>query len=110
MGSDESHFHVSFIVRDKVTKIYCEGQSHQPNALPLDQTGSLEKEARVLLYKQPKELNKWRVSRSGPELKRWAGKQKDLGLILLRLSSLFAHRIFQIAEKKERRVRGERGG
>ena len=59
MGSDESHFNVSLIVRDKVTrqcpqtttffeeKRRAEAESsrgpsaYQPNALPLGQTGSL---------------------------------------------------------------------
>ena len=52
MGSDESHFNVSLIVRDKVTKTVstdhnfrrerrAEVDSNQPNALPLGQTGSL---------------------------------------------------------------------
>ena len=60
MGSDESHFNVSLIVRDKVTKqcpqtttfwrerkaeaVSNRGSSaSQPNALPLGQTGSLYK-------------------------------------------------------------------
>ena len=59
MGSDESHFNVSLIVRDKVTRhcpqitTFCgrerraEAESnrgpsaYQPNALPLGQAGSL---------------------------------------------------------------------
>ena len=54
MGSDDSHFNVSLIVRDKVTR-QCpqtttfeeKGEpkrrpsAYQPNALPLSQTGSL---------------------------------------------------------------------
>ena len=56
MGSDESHFNVSLIVKDKVTRrcpqntIFEEGRpeaesnrgpsAYQPNALPLGQTGS----------------------------------------------------------------------
>ena len=61
MGSDESHFNVSLTVRDKVTRqcpqtttfeekgepkrIRTEAPLHayQPNALPLDQTGSQER-------------------------------------------------------------------
>ena len=59
MGSDESHFNVSLIVRDKVTRpcpqnttfeekgepkqVWNRGPSaYQPNSLPLGQTGSLE--------------------------------------------------------------------
>ena len=59
MGSDESHFNVSFIVRDKCTRqcpqtTTSEGKrraeadssrgpsAYQPNALPLGQTGSRE--------------------------------------------------------------------
>ena len=57
MGSDESHFNVSLIVRDKVTR-QCphtttfeerraeaesnRGPAYQPNAVPLGQTGSLK--------------------------------------------------------------------
>ena len=56
MGSDESHFNVSFIVRHKVTRQYpqiitfkekgelkrirTEVSAYQPNALPQGQTGS----------------------------------------------------------------------
>ena len=50
MGSDERHFNVSLIVRDKVTR-QCpqtttfeengEPSADQPNALPLGQTGPL---------------------------------------------------------------------
>ena len=56
MGSDESHFNVSLMVRDKVTRrcpqtttseekgepkrIRTEDSAYQPNALPLGQTGS----------------------------------------------------------------------
>ena len=46
MGSDESHFNVSLIVRDKVTTFEERGTSnrgpsaYQPNALPLGHTGS----------------------------------------------------------------------
>ena len=57
MGSEESHFNVSLIVRDKVTRQYSQPQLlkreesrsgieprsfcfNQPNALPLSQTGS----------------------------------------------------------------------
>ena len=47
MGSDESHFNVSLIVRDKVAR-QCSAEAesnrgpsaYQPNALPLGQTGS----------------------------------------------------------------------
>ena len=57
MGSDESRFNVSLIVRDKVTRqcpqnVWTERRAeadsnrgpsaYQPNALPLGQTGSLE--------------------------------------------------------------------
>ena len=56
MGSDESHFNVSLIVRDKVTRPQLttfeekgepkpdsnrDPSAYQPNALPLGQTGSL---------------------------------------------------------------------
>ena len=56
MGSDESHFNVSLIVRDKVTRLSIDHNflrerrvkvdsnrspsAYQPNALPLGQTGS----------------------------------------------------------------------
>ena len=57
MGNDESHFNVSLIVRDKVTRQVSTGHNfprerraeadsnrgpsaYQPNALPLGQTGS----------------------------------------------------------------------
>ena len=58
MGSNRSHFNVSLIVRDKVTRQYPQTttfeerteadsnrgpSAYQPNALPLDKTGSQEK-------------------------------------------------------------------
>ena len=67
MGSDESHFNVSLIVRDKVTR-QCpqtatfeeKGEpkrirtevplAYQPNALPLGQTGSLHADDVDCLY------------------------------------------------------------